>query len=270
MQYDPIKKGLGSFFNRSPLLRILFYNLLDLLLLRTWHIRKELKKYRKVHPGSAYALDAGSGFGQYTYHMMKFSESWKITGVDVKTEQIEDCNLFINKIHKEKQVQFKVADLTRINEKATYDLILCVDVMEHIENDRLVFINFLNALKTGGMVLISTPSDQGGSDVHDDTHESFIEEHVRNGYNITEIEEKLRSAGFSNVVSKYSYGKPGKISWRISMKYPVIMLNWSKIFYFILPLYFILIFPFALLLNVLDVNMMHKSGTGLIVKASKK
>jgi 2-polyprenyl-3-methyl-5-hydroxy-6-metoxy-1,4-benzoquinol methylase len=270
MQYDPIKNSLGSFFNRSSWLRILFYNLLNLLLLRTWHIKKELKKYQRTHPGSVHALDAGSGFGQYTYYMIKFSDTWKITGVDVKAEQIEDCNTFIKKIRKEHQVQFKVADLTLINDKALYDLILCVDVMEHIENDRQVFSNFVNALKPGGMVLISTPSDQGGSDVHDDTHESFIEEHVRNGYNIREIEEKLKSAGFTSVISKYSYGKPGKISWKLSMKYPIIMLNLSKLFYLILPFYFILIFPFALLLNVLDVNMTHTSGTGLIVKASIK
>jgi 2-polyprenyl-3-methyl-5-hydroxy-6-metoxy-1,4-benzoquinol methylase len=268
MQYDPIKKGLGSFFNYSPLLRILFYNLLNLLLLRTWHIKKELKKYRKDHPDPIHALDAGSGFGQYTYYLMKLSKFWKITGVDVKAEQIEDCSIFIKKIQKEQHVQFKVVDLTRMNEKATYDLILCVDVMEHIDNDRQVFNNFVNALKPGGVILISTPSDQGGSDVHDDTNESFIEEHVRNGYNIAEIEEKLRSAGCLNVVSKYSYGKPGKISWKISMKYPILMLNWSKIFYIILPFYFILAFPFALFLNFLDVNIKHKSGTGLIVKAS--
>jgi len=97
--------------------------------------------------------------------------------------------------------------------------------------------------------------------------ESFIEEHVRDGYNIVEIEEKLRSAGFMKIISKYSYGKPGKVSWRISMKYPIIMLSRSKLFYIILPFYYILTFPFTLLFNFLDVNIKHKSGTGLIVKA---
>jgi SAM-dependent methyltransferase len=268
MQYDPIKKGLGAFFNRSPSLRILFYNLLNLLLLRAWHIKKELKKYKKENTGSIRVLDAGIGFGQYTYYMMKLSKSWIITGVDVKTEQIRDCNDFIKKINREHQVNFKVADLTTINEQNTYNLILCVDVMEHIENDVQVFRNFVKSLKPGGVVLISTPSDQGGSDVHDNDTESFIEEHVRDGYNVVEIEEKLRSAGFMKIKSKYSYGKPGKISWRISMKYPIIMLSRSKLFYIILPFYYILTFPFTLLLNFLDVNIKHKSGTGLIVKAS--
>jgi 2-polyprenyl-3-methyl-5-hydroxy-6-metoxy-1,4-benzoquinol methylase len=267
MQYDPIKKSLGAFINRSPSLRILFYNILNLLLLRAWHIKKELKKYRKENTGSIRILDAGSGFGQYTYYMMKLSKSWIITGVDLKTEQIRDCNAFIKKIRREHQVNFKVADLTAINEPETYNLILCVDVMEHIENDVQVFRNFMKALKPGGVVMISTPSDQGGSDVHDNDNESFIEEHVRNGYNIVEIEEKLRSAGFVKIKSKYSYGNPGKISWRISMKYPIIMLSLSKLFYVILPVYYLLTFPFTLFLNFLDVNIKHQSGTGLIVKA---
>lgn len=44
MQYDPVKKSLGNFFNQSVFLRKTFYNLLDLLLLRSWHIHKGLKR----------------------------------------------------------------------------------------------------------------------------------------------------------------------------------------------------------------------------------
>ena len=268
MQYDPIKKSLGTFFNRSPFLRILFYKLLNLLLLRTWHIKKELKKFRKERNGNINVLDAGSGFGQYSWFMMKLSESWKITGVDVKSEQVSDCNDFIRKIKKEHQVNFKVADLTVMNEQNIYDLILCVDVMEHIEDDVRVLKNFSRSLRSEGVLLISTPSDQGGSDVNDNHTESFIEEHVRDGYNISEIREKLKSAGFNLIDARYSYGRPGKISWKLSMKYPIIMLGMSKLFYLILPVYYILIFPIALVLNFFDIRIKHNSGTGLIVRAS--
>ncbi len=269
MQYDPIKKGLGNFFNRSPWLRILFYRLLNLLLLRAWYIKKELRKFRDQNQGNISVLDAGSGFGQYTHYMAGLSPKWQIRGVDVKSEQVEDCNNFFKEIDKDNQVFFEVADLTGLDEKESYHLILCVDVMEHIEDDVKVFRNFARAIHPGGLLLISTPSDQGGSDVHDEGDESFIEEHVRDGYNINEIEEKLRSAGFSNIEIKYSYGMPGKISWKISMKYPVMLLNFSKLFFIILPLYYILTFPFAMLFNLADVNMKHNSGTGLIVKAYK-
>lgn len=119
------------------------------------------------------------------------------------------------------------------------------------------------------MLLVSTPSDQGGSDVHGESEQSFIEEHVRDGYNIAEIADKLRSAGFTRVEARYQYGSPGKISWRLSMKYPILMLGISKVFFIILPLYYMITYPLAWLLNRIDVGMKHDTGTGLIVKAWK-
>jgi 2-polyprenyl-3-methyl-5-hydroxy-6-metoxy-1,4-benzoquinol methylase len=100
MKYDPIKKGLGEVFNRSPMLRKLFYSLLDLLLLRAWHIKRELRKARRIIGTEAEVLDAGSGFGQYSWFMSRLSRGWKIKGVDVKQEQIDDCNQFFVRIGK--------------------------------------------------------------------------------------------------------------------------------------------------------------------------
>ena len=119
------------------------------------------------------------------------------------------------------------------------------------------------------MLLISTPSDQGGSDVHSDGETSFIEEHVRDGYNVKEIEAKILSAGFSKVDVRYSYGSPGKISWKLSMKYPILMLGASKLFFITLPFYYLLTYPFSFVLNYIDAHTIHKTGTGLIVKAWK-
>ena len=202
-----------------------------------------------------------------------FSPGSKITAADIKPEQIEDCNQFFKQIGKAGDVNFELADLTKYVQNEKYDLILSVDVMEHIEEDTQVFRNFYQSMKKGGILLISTPSDQGGSDTHDHDHEEgvqgFIDEHVRDGYNIQEIEDKLKSAGFSKVEARYSYGWPGKISWRLSMKYPILMLEASKLFFIILPFYYLLFYPVSLVLNYLDVGLKHPTGTGLIVKAYK-
>ena len=270
MEYDPIKKYLGRFFNRNRYLRILFYQLLDLLLLRAWYIRRELKSWKRANPGPRKILDAGSGFGQYTYRLANLSEEYRVKAVDVKEEQIEDCNSFISKTRVSGRVVFQVADLTTFSESNEFDLILSVDVMEHIEEDVLVFKNLCSSLVQGGMLLISTPSDQGGSDARHDEDHSFIGEHVRNGYGVEEIEQKLTLAGFSSVETRYSYGRPGKISWKLSMKYPVLLLGISRLFILIIPFYYLLVYPFCFFLNLLDVNRMHKSGTGLIVKAIKQ
>ncbi len=269
MQYDPIKRSLGSVFNRTPFLRKVFYRLLDLLLLRSWHVRREVRKWAATAPGNVSILDAGSGFGQYDFFMSSLNKNWKIRGVDVKEEQIADCNNFFSQIGRN-NVTFAYADLTAFTDASVYNLILSVDVMEHILEDVLVFRNFYASLKTGGMVLISTPSDQGGSDVHDhDEDDSFIEEHVRDGYNIGEIQDKLKLAGFSRTEARYQYGKPGQLSWRLSMKYPILALGKTKLFFILLPFYYLVTFPICLVLNYLDATMIHKTGTGLVVKAWK-
>ncbi len=273
MQYDPIKRKLGAFFNRTPGFRKLFYRLLDLLLLRSWHIRKELKQFAKQSTGPLSVLDAGSGFGQYDYYMAARHKDWTIKGVDVKPEQISDCNDFFQKIGFD-NVRFAEADLTTFGEEEKYDLILCVDVMEHIEEDEKVLQNFHRALKKGGMLLISTPSDQGGSDVHHHEHDegeahSFIDEHVRDGYGVEEIKDKMLRAGFSKVSVYYQYGPAGRLGWKLSMKYPIVMLNASYLFFAVLPFYYLLTYPFVLVLNYLDVKGKHSTGTGLVAKAWK-
>ncbi len=274
MQYDPIKRSLGKVFNQTPALRKIFYKLLDLILLRSWHIRKEMKLWNVNKKKNIRILDAGMGFGQYDYYMSGIDKSWNILGVDVKEEQIADCNQFFTKIGRGDRVKFEYADLTNFNKPEEFDFILSVDVMEHILEDVAVFKNFHKAIKPGGMLLISTPSDQGGSDAHHDHDhdggvEGFIDEHVRDGYGIQEITDKLKVAGFSKIDCRYSYGTPGKISWKLSMKWPIKLLNVSKLFFIIIPFYFLIAYPIAFVMNYLDVAQTHKTGTGLIVKAYK-
>lgn len=269
MQYEPIKQTLGRFFSGSLFLRKTLYLLLDLLLLRTWHVKRALRKISQEVPVDASALDAGSGFGQYTWRMIKRNNGWNIKAIDINREQIDDCNKFFSATGFSDRVTFETGDLTALADKNCYNLILSVDVMEHIENDILVFQNFHAALKDQGFLVISTPSDMGGSDVHNDEEKSFIDEHVRDGYSIKDITEKLSSAGFSTVNASYTYGKPGNISWRLSMKYPVKLLNTSYLFFIILPFYYLLAFPVSLILNSFDLILTHKAGTGLLVIAQK-
>ena len=268
MQYDPVKRRLGRLFNRRPFTRRLFYRLLDILLLRSWHIHRSLKQIGRELAGrkDVRVLDAGSGLGQYTWYMARRYPDWQITAVDIKAEEVAGCQAFFRRM-KQSQVRFQQADLLEYTEQGVYDLVLSVDVMEHIEDDVRVFRNIHRSLKPGGTLLISTPSDQGGSDVHGEGDQSFIDEHVRDGYGAGEIEEKLRRAGFRHVEVRYSYGWPGSLAWRLAMKVPLRLLGFSALFYLLLPFYYLLVMPVVLPLHCLDVRLSHKQGTGLIVTA---
>ena len=253
--------------SRNVIPRRIFYLLLDIMFLRSWHVRNTVKSLYSSSD-SISIFDAGMGFGQYSYFIAKRFRSCKIFGVDVKDEQVEDCNYFFKK-RGFKNVKFEIADLTTISYNNEYDFILNVDVMEHIVEDEVVLKNFANALKKGGKLLINTPSDLGGSDAHDEHDESFIEEHARNGYSKEDITAKLERAGLKVTRFKYTYGKYGTISWRFGIKYPILIAGVSKILILILPFYYFFTLWFILILMWLDTKTDNEEGTGIVVVAEK-
>ncbi len=268
MHYDPIKKVFGNVIRKNTRLRILFYKLLGLMFLREWHVKRELRHQlgNRNKPFTVY--DAGCGFGQYSYYIAKHFPLATIYGIDLKEEQVTDCNNFFHSVGLT-QCSFAVEDLTQIQHSDKFDFILSVDVMEHIPDDIVVFRNFFCALKHGGTLLINTPSNLGGSDVHSDKEESFIGEHARNGYGVEEIQKKLESVEFKVELIRYTYGTWGNRYWKLGIKYPMQMLNISKILFIVLPFYYLITLPFILPIMWLDYNAENQAGTGLNVLAKK-
>lgn len=268
MRYDPIKTKLGTFIRRSRLFRVTFYKLLGILFLREWHVKRELRRQlnKRTEPFTIY--DAGSGFGQYSYYIAKSFPLATIYGIDLKEEQVEDCNKFFRSVSLTR-CSFAVEDLTQIKHSQKFDFILSVDVMEHITDDVKVFQNFYRALKSGGQLFINTPSNLGGSDAHSDEEDSFIGEHARNGYGAKEIRQKLEFAGFTVASVRYTYGVWGNRYWRFGIKYPMQLLNMTKLFFIVLPIYYLIVLPCILPMMWLDYVSINKTGAGLNVLASK-
>lgn len=269
MHYDPVKNVFASVIRKFPFLRVAFYKILNLMFLRSWYVRRELKQLRKnFQDKKIKILDAGTGYGQYSYFMAKHLSPCEIKAVDIKEDWIKDCKEFFEQ-RKIENVDFGIEDLTNINYKDEFDLIVCVDVMEHIPDDVKVFKNFYNALNENGYLLINTPSIFGGSDVHDEDEESFIGEHARVGYSKEDLESKLHPMGFETYKSKYTYGFWGDKAWRLGIKYPMILLNFSKIFFIFVPFYYLITFPFTFLMMYLDFIKQNKIGSGINFIAKK-
>lgn len=268
MKYDPVKKIVGSVAGTNRILRPLLYKLLGLFFLREWHVKRALRELMRRVPPPKSVLDAGSGFGQYTYYLAKRYPATAILAVDVKEEQIADCRRFFEKAHIA-NVRFAVADLLALSYDNEFDLVVSVDVMEHIHEDMTVFRNLHRALKPSGRLLVNTPSNLGGSDVHSPDDQSFVEEHARVGYGMDEIRSKLEATGFTVEHARYTYGRVGTMAWRTGIKYPLVMLNIHKAFFLLLPFYYLLTFPFTLCLMTIDYYSRNKRGTGLLVVARK-
>ena len=231
---------------------------MDMLLLRQWYVKREIKKYfPKDKPVRFY--DAGAGFGQYSYFILKYFKNTKVHAVDLKTDYMDSFARYAVK-HNLQDFTAQQADLTAYVPKDKFSLILAIDILEHIENDEQVLRNFRQVLDKNGKLIISSPSTF-------DESAKFTEEHVRPGYSKEEIISKLENAGFKIVSFDYSYGKWGHIAWLLSMKYPMNMLGKSKLFFLLLPIYYLLFYPLSALFMLCDLNMKIKTGTGIIVVA---
>lgn len=268
MKYEPIKESFRTIIRRHSFLRKVFYTLLGLFFLREWYVKRELRRSLKHHEGPLTLYDAGCGFGQYTYYLAQRFPNVTILGVDLNEEHIRECSAFFAR-EKLTNCRFAVEDLTSMPHVNEFDLILSVDVMEHIPNDRAVFNNFYKSLRRGGLLILTTPSTEGGSDAHDDDGEGFIAEHARTGYSVQEIREKLETAGFTVLSIQYTYGPWGMFAWRLSIKYPMVMLNVSKLFFLVLPLYYCVVLPFFFLGMVIDFYSKKETGAGLLVMGKK-
>lgn len=258
MQYDKIKDKFAGWIDKFPIFRKLFYIALDILLLRQWYVKREIKKHFSKNQSISF-YDAGAGFGQYSYFILKHFKKAKVHAVDIKTDYM---NSFVRYATKHRWTDFTAqqVDLTAYIPKDKFNLILAIDILEHIENDEQVLKNFRQVLDKNGKLMISSPSNF-------DESAKFTEEHVRPGYSKEEILSKLERAGFKLVSFKYSYGKWGHLAWLLTMKYPMSMLGISKLFFLLLPFYYLLFYPLSALFMLFDLNSKNKTGTGVIVVA---
>lgn len=258
MQYDKIKDKFAGLIDNFPMLRRLFYFILDMLLLRQWYVKKEIKKhFPKDKPICFY--DAGAGFGQYSYFILKHFKNAKVHAVDLKTDYMDSFARYAAK-HSWQDFSAQQADLTDYIPKDKFDLILAIDILEHIENDEQILKNFRKVLDTNGKLIISSPSNF-------DESAKFTEEHVRPGYSKEDIISKLENAEFKIISFEYTYGKVGQIYWELCLKYPLSLINRSKLFFLILPFYYLASYPISFLFMILDLKAKNEIGTGVIVVA---
>ncbi len=268
--YDPVKDRFAAIVRHSRLLRRIFYFLLDLFFLRSWHIRKILKREGEKldRKGEWKLLDAGCGFGQYDRFILSRFNYVQIYSVDVKEDYLEDNRHYFQNEIRKNRIRFGKADLLDFSTDEQFDVILCIDVLEHIREDVQVMQNLQKSLKRNGFFLMHSPSHYSEEDAAGD--DSFVGEHARAGYSKEEITSKLKSAGFKSVKPHYTYGFWGHKAWVLSVKWPMIWFNRIKLFAALpLLIYYPVVLPLCLLMNFADLYTRNEKGTGIFALARK-
>ena len=96
MKYEKIKSKIDDIISGRNFLRKIFYAGLNIFLLRAWYVKSEVKKFfnSKGENEKVQVLDAGCGFGQYSYFMAKKFKNSKVLGIDINERRIKDCLKF--------------------------------------------------------------------------------------------------------------------------------------------------------------------------------
>ncbi|MCK4526043.1 methyltransferase domain-containing protein [candidate division WOR-3 bacterium] len=137
-------------------------------------------------------LDAGCGDGVHLNILSKL-KGLEIYGVDYNPVRVERAKM------EYPQAKIFKGDLTNLYIKDKFDIVLCSQVLEHIEEDDKVLDNLYNSIRNRGILILGVPNE--GCFMAQCRNRLFqpyiqkITDHV-NFYKEDIIREKIRKSGF--------------------------------------------------------------------------
>lgn len=257
---EKYKKKIGKdniFISRLKSLYMLLFGIPEIgFQIRSMHFKQILasnflnKNLKKI-------LDTGCGIGAYTFLLGQTYPQAKVTGEDIDKYKLKSCQTIAKEMGL-KNVKFIYMDATRLENKITYDFIVNIDVLEHIDNYKLVLGNFFKMLQKNGYLYIHVPQPNQKR-IFSSFKKWHHENHVREGIAKADLENSLKKLGFRIIISKDTFGFFGKLAWEINH------LTLSKSF-FIASITYPLLYAIA----KIDIWQKNKNGLGIAVLVKKE
>jgi len=268
MHHKELRLRLANIFHDQPTLRTLFYVLTDGLVVTFWHMRRSIHAFAWGRKHSAHVLDAGTGMGQYVHYLSLRHPDWNIYAVDRNPDEISACNEYFHR-KKYERVLFRTENVVDMHRNDVYDLILAVNVIEYIEEDARAVANMYAALKPGGQLLLTVRSDKNFPLLPNLSNKLTTNQEIIHRYNNFGLKKLLRDAGFKQCKARYSYGISGRLSTFLGLSVPNNLLRRHDSYLYILPLYFLLVYPITVVLNAIDAYIGHSEGAEVVAVATK-
>lgn len=101
-------------------------------------------------------LDFGCGVGTIDFYLANKGNN--ILGTDISPDAIRIANQTAKNLHLENNIRFTTLDILNEYKNDKFDLILCNEVLEHLENDLETLILLKKLLKKNGKIMVSVPS----------------------------------------------------------------------------------------------------------------
>lgn len=222
--------------------------------LRSLYFRRLIKQFRFNT-----VLDAGCGLGLYSFYLAKRNPHVNIDACDIDSKLIETGKKILKDLNLNNVNIFQL-DISLLSEINKYDLIICMDVLDQIENDQNVIEKFYRALKEGGILYLTIPHKRHIKRYFIKFELVSDKRHVRDGYTESELINLLENSGFRIKKLKNVWGPFGEGCMELYL---------LALLYLPLPLVALCFFLLSLI-SSLDIVSRNKKGYGLIVIAQKR
>jgi ubiquinone/menaquinone biosynthesis C-methylase UbiE len=164
--------------------------------------KKSLKKQSKLEALDAFleptvgkkCLEIGCDTGVTSYFLRKRGGDW--VSVDGDPEKVEIARKLVGG-------QVDLTDGKTLNfPDATFDCVALIDFLEHIHTDDQFIAEMYRVLRPTGIVYVTVPHTRAGKDLILNRLRWWLGfkpadyGHVRKGYSLEDLQEKLKKAGF--------------------------------------------------------------------------
>ncbi len=234
---------------------------------------KTLKREVTKLPVNYHLSDFGCGEGQYLFPFVEGNKSGRFSAIDKNAANIAFCQSYISSLRLENS-EIIQADIGAVNLETPADLLLCIGVLQYVEDDSAALANLYKQCKPGGKLLLYLP-----------VYGRFIllfykwlfhkfpnYETVQNRqriYQPNDVIEKVKAAGFNIEKLEYTYGIFGILAHEIQHSFLLLITSLPWLFKLVFAILLIMAFPLIWLLMVLDFVMPKRSGNGLLVVARR-
>lgn len=172
-------------------------------------------------------LDAGCGYGLWTFHLGRQQPGWQILGVDSDPQRIAATQGMLL-ARDQPNISFRHLDFAQLEAEQRYDLILALNTLHYYyANDEAILARFYKALKPGGQLFLNVPVSlqlrryylHSLKNRHEDAPDDGFHQH----YSPEELGSKLNRAQFRLRSLRRHIRAPGTISKELNAaaRYPL-------------------------------------------------
>lgn len=185
-----------------------------------FRLRPLLRFFAHDHVAPISILELGCGNGVNLFEIYRLRQI-KAIGYDLNNRAIEEAQL-ISRLCFNSAIDFRCEDVFAVEESTTYDYLLCIDILEHVERPRELLANMDRYLKVGGCLVISVPTEHYprifGRRFHEDIG------HVMGGYSANLLNTTVPE-NYRRISVAYSTGLIASVGcmlyYRVALRTPI-------------------------------------------------